>query len=85
MCIYGQLSLWATKFFPPSDVIQEMVGTVIDRYNIEYIWEKRKDASPDDMQQKKGKPVMYDRKHVLECVMSDWFDPMLRFDNRQFE
>ena len=68
---------------PPNDVIQDIVE-VIDRYDIRYIREKRRAANLDLLPRKKTK-VKYDGHHALKYNMCDWFDPMPRFNDRQFE
>ena len=70
----------------PSDVIQEVIDVVIDQYCIGYIRDNHKQGgSHTASQAKKKMKIMYDRARARECIFHAWFDPMPRFDDRQFE
>jgi hypothetical protein len=70
---------------PPSYVIQEIVHGVIDRYDIGYVQEKQQVGNDESSTRKKRKEVKYIRQYAKECARSDWFDPMPRFNDHQFD
>ena len=68
---------------PPRDVLQDLVTEFIDRYDIGYIY--REQASSQSSSHRKRKMVDYDRERASKCARSDWFSPLPRFDDKQFE
>jgi hypothetical protein len=68
---------------PPRDAVVDVGNEFINRYDIEYIRDKR--GSPDSLPMNKQKMIEYDRGRASECVRSDWYSPSPRFDDRQFE
>ncbi len=59
---------------------------VINQYCVGYIHENNKwGGSHTASQAKKKMKIMYDRAYARVCIFHDWFDPMPRFNDRQFE
>jgi hypothetical protein len=65
------------------EVLEEVVEDFIKKYDIGYIL--RESSSADTASNKKRKMVEYDRQRASKFVISDWYSPCPRFDDRQFE
>ena len=68
---------------PPRDVLQDVITELIDCYDIGYIYQPQ--TSSQSPSNKKRKMVDYDRERASKCARSDWFSPLPRFDDKQFE
>ena len=68
---------------PPRDVLQDVITDFIDRYDIGYIYQQQ--TSLQSSSHRKRKMVDYDRERASKCARSDWFSPLPRFDDKQFE
>ncbi len=68
---------------PPRDVLQDVITEFVDRYDVGYIFQQQTSSPPSS--HRKRKMIDYDRERASKCARSNWFSPVPRFDDKQFE
>jgi hypothetical protein len=81
-CVYKWTAvILSNEVLPPSDVIQEVVTQWLIRTTSGTFERRGKALVWMTCSKRRGSQSCMTRKHALECVMSDWFDPLPRFDD----
>jgi hypothetical protein len=60
-----------------------MSSQFFDHYDVGYIYQQQ--SSLQSSSNRKGKMIEYDRQRASKCSMIDWFSPLPRFDDKQYE
>ncbi len=68
---------------PPRDVLKDIIMDYIDQYDVGYIYQQQ--TSLQSSSNRKRRMIEYDCERASKCARSDWFSPLTRFDDKQFD